>query len=204
MLHIGLTGGIGSGKSTVARLFGELGAVLLDADELVRDLLGPGQEAAAAVGASFGPGVLLPDGAVNRKALAALVFSDDQARRALEAILHPRILARRREILGEIRLRRGEQTVVVTEAALIFEAGTRGEFDEVVLVTAPEEVRRERLEAAGWDAQEVRRRMEAQWPDSRKLPLADHVVDNGGSPAATRAQAERLWRLFQEKLHAAR
>ncbi|MGC8723785.1 MAG: dephospho-CoA kinase [Acidobacteriota bacterium] len=204
MLHIGLTGGIGSGKSTVAAIFGELGAVLLDADLLVRDLLGPGQEASAAVGAAFGPAVQAADGSVNRKALAALAFSDEQARRALEAILHPRILARRRELLDEIRGRLGEETVVVTEAALIFEAGTRGEFDEVVLVTAPEGIRRQRLEAAGWDAEEVRRRMEAQWPDSRKLPLADHVVDNGGSPAATRAQAERLWRLFQEKLHAAR
>ena len=203
MLHIGLTGGIGSGKSTVARLFGEFGAVLLDADELVRDLLAGG-ESAAAVGAAFGPAVLAADGSVNRKALAALVFSDERARRRLEAILHPRILSRRREILDDIRGRRGEGTVVVTEAALIFEAGTRGEFDEVVLVTAPEALRRERLEAAGWDAEEVRRRMEAQWPDSRKLPLADHVVDNGGSPAAARAQAERLWRLFQEKLHAAR
>jgi dephospho-CoA kinase len=204
MLHVGLTGGIGSGKSTVARLFGEFGAVLMDADQLVRDLLGPDGDSAATVGAAFGPAVLAADGSVNRKALAALVFSDEQARRRLEGILHPRILSRRREILDEIRLRRGEGTVVVTEAALIFEAGTRGEFDEVVLVTAPEALRRERLQAAGWDPEEVRRRMEAQWPDPRKVPLADHVVDNGGSQAATRAQAERLWRLFQEKLHAAR
>jgi|YelNatPaOPRAMG01_1025707.scaffolds.fasta_scaffold06018_1 dephospho-CoA kinase len=204
MLHIGLTGGIGSGKSTVARIFGEFGAVLLDADQLVRDLLRPGGEAAAAVGAAFGPAVLGADGSVDRKALAALVFSDEPARRRLEAILHPRILARRRELLDEILGRRGEQTVVITEAALIFEAGTRGEFDEVVLVTAPEGLRLERLKAAGWDPEEARRRMGAQWPDSRKAPLADYVVDNGGSPAATRAQAERLWRLFQEKLHAAR
>ena len=198
MLHVGLTGGIGSGKSTVARIFRDLGAVVLDADLLVREMLGPGQEAARAVIQAFGPSVGIQGGAVDRRVLASVVFRDPSAKARLEAILHPRVIQRRREILETIRAERGPSAVVVTEAALIFEAGTQGEFDGVLLVTAPVQVRLERLVQAGWDPEEVRRRMDAQWTDERKRPLATWVIENGGDPQEARRQAEALWPIFEE------
>lgn len=198
MIHIGLTGGIGSGKSTVARMFGDLGAVVLDADRISRELTAPGCEASALIGAAFGQAALAPDGSVDRKALAAAVFGDETGRKRLEGILHPRIVARRREMLEEVRQTRGEGAVVVSEAALIFEAGTQGEFDAVVLVTAPEAARRERLAQAGWDLATVGARMAAQWPDEKKRPLARWVVENGGDMSATGAQVERIWAEIQE------
>lgn len=193
MLHVGLTGGIGSGKSTVARMFAQLGAVVLDADRIARELTGAGCEATGLIAAEFGPGVLGPGGGVDRKALAAAAFGDEAKRLRLESFLHPRIIARRRELLARIAAERGDAAVVVSEAALIFEAGTQAEFDAVILVTAPEEVRRARLEAAGWPPEAVEARMASQWPDARKIPLARWVVDNGGDRAATMARVARIW-----------
>lgn len=204
IVHVGLTGGIGSGKSSVAAMFGALGAVVLDADHIVRDLLAAGGSGVAPVSEAFGDGVLQADGGVDRKALAAVVFDDPGARRRLESILHPLVLNRRRHMLREIEREKGEGTIVVTEASLIFEAHTESEFDAVVLVTAPEAVRRERLARAGWSAGEVERRMAAQWPDSTKIPLADFVIENGGDLQDTRRRVEVLWTEFKERARAAR
>ncbi len=197
MLHLGLTGGIGSGKSTVARMFAELGAVILDADEFVRHLLEPGQEGALAVRDAFGPEVMAADGSVDRKLLAAKVFGDEAARQRLEAILHPLVVKARRARVEKIMGERGPGAVVISEAALIFEAGTASEFDGVILVTAPVPIRTARLASAGWDGGDIGRRMAAQWPDEKKAGLADWVVDNGGSEDQTRAQVEALWSRFQ-------
>ena len=204
MLHVGITGGIGSGKSTVARMLGELGAQVLDADGIVRELLGPGQEGTSGVRRDFGEAFVGPDGGTDRKALAALVFDDPEARLRLESILHPLVIARRRALLAEILRERGAEAVVVSEAALIFEAGTRREFDGVLFVTAPDTVRRARLVAGGWDPGEVDRRMASQWPDSEKAPLADWVVDNGGEEEKTRRQVRALWPAFVEMARARR
>lgn len=193
MVHAGLTGGIGSGKSAVAGMFAALGAVVLDADGLGRELTGPGSEAARAVESALGPGLLTSDGSLDRAATAHRVFGDEEARRRLEALLHPRIVALRRGRLARLRGMLGDGAVVLSEAALIFEAGTRAEFDCVVLVTAPREVRLARLAARGLAREEAERRMAAQWEEARKVPLADYVVDNGGSLDATRAQAARIW-----------
>lgn len=193
MLHVGLTGGIGSGKSTVARYFGELGAVVLDADIIARELLGPGGEGAKAVVEAFGTEVVSKDGSIDRAKLAGLVFAEDGARTRLEAIIHPMILAKRRGKLAEIRRARGDSTVVVTEASLIFEAGTRDEFDKVILVTAPLEVRLERLLAAGWREEDINRRIKAQWPDSKKARLADFVIDNREDRDALRERTRIVW-----------
>jgi len=200
VLHVGLTGGIGAGKSTVAALLREKGAETLDADRIVREMLAPGGEAVAAVLEAFGERLRDPEGGVDRRTLAALAFKDPAARARLEALLHPRVIARRRALLEEIARRRGSGTVVVSEAALIFEAGTQGEFDATVLVTAPREVRLERLAAAGWDPEEAKRRMAAQWDDERKAALADFVVDNGGDLGRTRAEVDRLWEKLQGRL----
>jgi dephospho-CoA kinase len=196
MLNLGLTGGIGSGKSAVARMFADLGAATLDSDALVRSFLGPGQKGTAAVAAVFGDDVLGADGAVDRRRLGAMVFGDEEARAKLEGILHPMVIATRREWIEERRKEMGPGAVTVAEAALIFEAGTWPEFDGVVLVTAPVEVRKARLLSAGWDEAEVERRMAAQWTDERKAALSDWIVDNGGDEGATRAQVEVLWKRF--------
>ena len=195
-LNLGLTGGIGSGKSTVARMFADLGAMILDADVLVREMLGPGGEAVAEVAEAFGEGVLRPDGSVDRKKLAARVFGDEDARRRLEAILHPRVVALRRERAKIVAAGRGPGAVVISEAALILEAGTWPEFDAIVLVATPAEVRKARLLAAGWTREDVARRMAAQWTDEKKASLADWIVDNGGTEAHTREQGDSLWTRF--------
>jgi dephospho-CoA kinase len=204
VLHVGLTGGIGSGKSTVARIFSEMGAVCLDADLLVREMLGPGQEAASLVADAFGAEILTPDGGVDRKRLAARVFVSESDRKRLEAIVHPRVLSKRRQLLESIRRERGEAAVVITEAALIFEAGTASEFDQVILVTAPEPIRKARLAAVGWDSEEIERRMAAQWPDTAKIPLARWVVDNGRSENHTRFQIETIWPVLKETARASK
>ena len=202
MLHSGLTGGIGSGKSTVAKALGGLGAVLLDADQIVRELMGPAGKGAAKVRESFGEAYIAPDGSIDRKALAALVFADQASRKRLESLIHPLVISLRREKLAFIRVEKGEDSVVVSEASLIFEAGTRDEFDGVILVTAPVEVRRQRLLAAGWAPGEIDGRMTSQWPDSAKAPLADWIVDNGGPAGETLRQVGRLWPILKEKARA--
>lgn len=204
MLHIGITGGIGSGKSTVAKMFARQGAIVIDADRLVRDLLSAGGEGAKEVAAAFGGEFLEPDGSADRKKLSRLVFGDPEARQKLEFMLHPLVVSRRRRILEEIRRDRGDSCVVLSEASLIFEAGTRSEFDGVILVTAPAPVKMQRLVAAGWDRMDAESRMTAQWPDKAKIPLADWVIDNGGDSARTLRQVETLWRTLDEKAHAAR
>lgn len=200
VLHVGLTGGMGAGKSTVAALLREKGAETLDADRMVRQMLAPGGEAVEPILTAFGERLRDSQGGVDRRALAALAFQDSAVRARLEAILHPRVVARRRGLLGEIARRRGVPTVVVSEGALIFEAGTQGEFDAVILVTAPRGVRLKRLAAAGWDPDEAKRRMDAQWEDHRKAPLADFVVDNGGDLEKTRVEVDRLWEALQDRL----
>jgi len=160
-------------------------------------LLGPGREGTRAVLESFGPEVMAADGSVNRKVLAAKVFGDEAARRRLEAILHPLVVKARRATVEKIMGERGPGAVVISEAALIFEAGTASEFDGVVLVTAPVPIRTARLASAGWDGGDIGRRMAAQWSDERKSGLADWIVDNGGGEDRTRAQVEALWSQFQ-------
>jgi len=201
LFHAGLTGGIGSGKSTVARLFAEKGAITLDADCLIREMLAPGGRAVAAVARAF-EGVEGPDGGIDRRALADRVFADPGARKRLESILHPLVVSERRKRLEAIREERGEDAIVVSEAALIFEAATAGEFDATILVTAPLEVRRERLRAAGWPDGEMDRRAAAQWGDERKRPLADFVVDNGGDLDRTRREVDRVWEKLRERSRA--
>jgi dephospho-CoA kinase len=202
MIHVGVTGGIGSGKSTVAKMLGGLGAVVLDADQIVRELMGPGGEGAAQVKEAFGDAYLAADGSTDRKALAALIFADQASRKRLESLIHPLVIALRRKKLDAVRLKEGKDAVVVSEASLIFEAGTRGEFDYVILVTAPEEIRKQRLLSAGWDPGEVDRRMASQWPDSAKAPLADWIVDNGGRSEETQRQVQSLWPALKEKARA--
>jgi dephospho-CoA kinase len=190
VLVVGLTGGIGSGKSTVARLLADKGAVVIDADRLAREVVEPGTEAYRRVVERFGPGVVTPDGTLDRPALARIVFADPEARRDLERITHPAIGARMAERMAELS---GTDAVVVLDVPLLVESG-RTDVAGVIVVDCPEEVAVERLVAQrGMDPVDARRRMAAQASREERLARADFVIDNSGSPEELRAQVERAW-----------
>ncbi len=193
MVVIGLTGGVGTGKSTVAGMLKRRGAVVLDADRIAHDAIRPGRPAWRDVVRAFGPAVLRADRTVNRRCLAAVVFADPAKRRRLERIIHPRVM---RTIRGELaRLRRGGRTqAVVLDVPLLVEVGARRLADALVVVTASKATQRRRLaKKHGWSRREVDARSKAQWDLAAKVALADHVVDNSGSVQRTRTQVERLW-----------
>jgi dephospho-CoA kinase len=191
MRVVGLTGGIASGKSTVTAMFRELGADVIDADQVARDVVEPGTPGLEAVARRF-PGVVDAAGQLDRVALGRRVFADPAERRALEAIVHPRIrdeVARRTEALA-----RAGVSVVLYDAALLIENGLHRGMDGVVLVSAPEAVQRARLAARdGLDEAAISARLAAQLPLADKRAHATWVVDNGGSLDDTRAQVRRIW-----------
>lgn len=192
LVRVGLTGGIGSGKSTVARLFAELGAHVIDADALAREVVEPGTAGLAAIVARFGDGVLAADGSLDRRALAAIVFTDAASRRDLDGIVHP--LVRRRSAERRRRLAAEEPgAVVVEDVPLLYEAGLAGDMDLVVVVTAPLEIRVERAVLRGMDADDVRARIAGQASDAERASIADVVLDNSGDEAALRRQVLDCW-----------
>jgi dephospho-CoA kinase len=194
---IGLTGGIASGKSTVAAGFRALGAPLVDADELARRVVAPGEPALAEIALRFGPEVIASDGTLDRKRLGAIVFADPLARRALEAITHPRIAALGR---GELaRLAAEGHQVAIYEAALIVENRLEDGMDGLIVVSAPPAVQLARLMARdGVDQETAQARIAAQLPLADKVAAADWVIDNGGDREATAAQVAALWKQLQE------
>ena len=195
MLTVGLTGGIGSGKSTVARLLALRGAVVIDVDVLARDAVAFGTPGFTAVRERFGDDVLTADGDLDRGALAAIVFADDEARRDLEAIVHPRV---RRGIAQVIADHAGTEDVVVVESPLLIETGSHHDMTVVVVVTAKPETQIARLVERGMDGDDARARMAAQLPLDDKAALADIVVDNEGSVAELEAQVDRVWAELME------
>jgi dephospho-CoA kinase len=189
-VQIGLTGGIGSGKSTAAGRFAELGALVIDADALAREVVEPGTQGLAAVVAEFGGQVLDGGGRLDRPALARVVFGDDAARGRLNAILHPRIRARAAELIAAAP----PGTVVVQDVPLLVETGQSGAYDLVVVVEAPAELRVRRLvRDRGLPAEEARARMAAQATDEQRRAAADVVLVNDGTPEDLRAKVDALW-----------
>jgi len=196
---VGLSGGIGSGKSTVTRMLRDLGAVTIDADAIVHELQAPGSSMLQQIAAAFGPGVLAEDGALDRPALAAIVFRDPEARARLGAIVHPPVIA---EMLRRARAAvDGGAALVVLDIPLLFEgrqastgSATAMRYDAWVLVWVPPEVQVDRtMERDGCDRGEALRRIAAQMPIDEKKAMATHVIDNSGSLAETRAQVEALY-----------
>ncbi len=196
---IGLTGGIGSGKSTVGALLVELGAVLIDADAIVHELQAPGSPMLAAIAEAFGPEVLDARGALDRKALAAVVFGDDEARARLGLLVHPPTIAEMGRRLEQARA--DGVPLAVLDIPLLLEGARRGRgaaagfpFDAVVVVWVPEAVQLERAMARdGASRDEVLARIRAQLPLDEKRELADVVIDNSGTPEETRRQVEALY-----------
>ena len=192
MVVIGVTGGVGTGKTTVANMMKRLGAVVLDADAIAHQVMEPKRLAWRQIVKTFGEGVLNDDQTVNRRRLAALAFHDEPSRRRLERIIHPRVL---REIKARLhRLQRRNIKAVVLDIPLLIEVGAHDMVDTLVVVTAPPEVQRERLKAKfGWTDEETSARIAAQWDLSAKAALADVVVDNADGVETTRTQVKRLW-----------
>lgn len=188
---VGLTGGIGAGKSAVAARLAEHGAVIVDADVLAREVLGAGTLGLAAVVAEFGTGVLTEAGDLDRPRLGALVFSDAGARLRLNAIVHPLVSRRSADIAAAAPA----GAVVVHDVPLLVENGLGPAYDVVVVVLAPEDVRIQRLrETRGMSAEQARARMAAQASDEQRRVVADVVLDNSGLLADLHQQVDELWR----------
>jgi dephospho-CoA kinase len=195
MYLVGLTGGIGAGKSTVAQLLAARGAVVVDADRLAREVVEPGTEGLAEVRARFGSEVLAADGSLDRKALAGRVFGDADALAALNAIVHPRVADRFRQRLAELPA----AAVVVHDIPLLVETGAAGRYDLVVVVEAPEPVRVRRLATRGLTEPEALARVRAQAPAEERAAVADVVIDNDGPQERLAPQVDALWqRILRE------
>ncbi len=192
MRLIGLTGGIATGKSTVARLLAGRGAAVVDADLLAREVVTPGSPALEEIASTFGPGVVTATGELDRPALGAVVFADPARRRSLEEITHPRIAA-----LMAQRIAAGLESgapLVVADIPLLYEGGRTGLVEGVMLVDVPEEVQLRRLILRdGIDEAAARVRVAAQMPLAEKRRLATWVIDNGGTPESTAAQVGEWW-----------
>jgi dephospho-CoA kinase len=189
-MRVGLTGGIASGKSTVSAILRELGAVVIDADQLAREVVARGTTGLTAVVEEFGPGVLTPQGDLDRPAVAATVFGDAAARRRLEAIVHP--LVRRR--IAELETEAPAGALVVHDIPLLAESGRADSFDAVVVVDAPEDSQVARMvRERGWTEDEARARMAAQSTRAARLAMATHVIDNSGTVEELHRQVEELY-----------
>ena len=191
MLLVGLTGGIGSGKSTVARLLEERGAVILDADVFARDAVRAGTEGFAAVVRRFGDEIVAPDGELDRSQLASIVFADPAALADLEAIVHPEV---RRMIADGIQDHLDGDRVVVLVNPLLIEMGTHRDCDVVVVVSASPDTQVARSVARGMDEADVRARIAAQLPIDDRAQMADVLLDNEGTLEELAAEVEVLWR----------
>jgi dephospho-CoA kinase len=203
-LLVGLTGGIATGKSTVTRMFQDLGCVVIDADVLAREVVERGEAAYRAIVEEFGPEVLLPGGGLDRKKLGAVVFADSARRRRLEAITHPEIRARFARRLAELEAD-GFDGIVIFDAPVMIESGSYRMVDRLVVVAADGAIQATRLQAR--DAigpAEAQRKIGSQMPVAEKAALADYVIDNSGDRAATAEQVRRVHEALRADLAARR
>jgi dephospho-CoA kinase len=200
MLLVGLTGGIGSGKTTVAGMLADRGAVVIDADALARDAVEPGTPGHDAVVRRFGNGVVHPDGSLDRPELAAIVFTDEGARRDLEAIVHPEV---RRGIAEIVAAHVGTDHVVVLDSPLLIETSANDDCDVVVVVAAQPQTQIGRIVARGMDEADARARLATQMPLADKAEVADVVLDNEGTVDELRDQVERLWVELRDRARSA-
>ena len=204
MLRVGLTGGIASGKSTVSKIFASFGAQVLDADEVARELLLPGQPAWKRLRQAFGEEFFHPDGTVKRKQLRKLVFANSEKRGQLNAILHPEVMKeinRRSEILSSSL----QPTVLVVDVPLLLEVRVAHRFDKIVVVDARQSVQVKRLmQRDGISEDEAKQALKVQMPLSEKVELADYVIDNNATLADTEIQVRKVWEELFELARAKR
>ena len=195
---IGLTGTFGSGKSTLAAMLAEFGAAIIDADAIAKEVVEPGRPALEEIRRKFGEMFLLDNGSLDRKRLAAEIFSSRAKREALEAIIHPRV---REEMRRRIESLRDSAPIIVLNVPLLFEVGLDGSVDQTVVVTVSESERFRRARARdGLREREIVDRLAAQWPQREKTDRADKSIDNSGTQKATRSQARRLYEQWQQEV----
>ena len=202
MLRVGLTGGIGSGKSEVSRRLAALGAVILDADVAAREVVAPGEPGLARIAETFGPDVIGPDGALNRAQLAAIVFADPALRAKLDAIVHPLVIEWMRAAERAAVEAAGDQPglVVVHDVPLLAENGRTGRFDVVIVVDVPPDFQVERLAGQrGMPPDQARARMAAQASREQRLAVADIVIDNSGSLDDLARRVADVWACLQHR-----
>ena len=190
MLSIALTGGIGSGKSAVGEILGELGAIVIDSDQLARDVIERGTSGFDEVLARFGDEILV-DGEISRSKLAELIFSDESARKDLEAIIHPKV----RELSKLVIQRSPENAIVINEIPLLFETNGQDRFDLVITVEAEEEIRTKRLLDRGLKSYQIEKRISAQASRSQRESIADFVIENNGDLEALEKKVRQLWEI---------
>jgi dephospho-CoA kinase len=199
MLRVGLTGGIGAGKSEVSRRFAALGAVVLDADKAARQVVEPGTPGLGRIAEAFGPGVLQPDGSLDRAKLAGIVFNDDAARGHLNAIVHPLVHEWMRAAEADAIRAGGDSVVVVHDVPLLAESSRSGEFDVVIVVDVPPDMQVERLAGRGLPEEQARARMAAQATREQRLTVADIVIDNSGTLAGLDRRVSEVWADLQAR-----
>ncbi len=193
-MNIGLTGGIATGKSTVSRLLAERGATIIDADVIAREIMEPGHPVLAAVSERFGPGVLHPDGTLNRKKLGEIVFSHPEERKALEALTHPAIRAEMNRRMEELEAA-DPHRLVVADIPLLYESGLDPLYDQIMVVYVPREVQLTRLMLRdGLSKEAAEQRISAQMDIEIKKERADILIDNSGGLEETKRQIDDFWR----------
>jgi dephospho-CoA kinase len=201
MLKVGLTGGIGAGKSEVSRLLASYGAVVVDADRIAREVVEPGTPGLAAVVKEFGPGILAPDGTLDRPKLGGVVFGDPERLRALNSIVHPLVGARS----AELEASAGPEAIVVHDVPLLTENGLAGLYDLVVVVDTRPDTQLDRLvRLRGMTEADARSRMAAQATRDQRLAVADLVIDNDGPLEALEPQVRKVWEELRERAAARR
>ncbi len=189
-MRVGLTGGVASGKSTVAAYLSEMGAVIVDSDQLAREVVARGTPGLAQVVAAFGPGVLTAEGDLNRPLMGSIVFKDPAARKRLEAIIHPLVAARSAELVAAA----GDAALVVQDIPLLVEGGMAANFDEIIVVDVPEEVQVERMvRDRGWTETDARARMAAQATREQRCAVATFIIDNTGTREELRARVAETY-----------
>ncbi len=189
-MRVALTGGIASGKSTVSAVLRSLGAVVIDGDQLAREVVAPGTPGLAEVVAEFGSGVLAEDGSLDRPAMAKVVFADEAARRRLEAIIHPRVFEEGARLEAEAP----EGAVIVHDIPLLAESGRGTSFDAVLVVDTPTETQVERMvRDRGWTREEAESRIAAQASREKRLALATHVIENDGTREELEARVREVY-----------
>lgn len=194
MRHLALTGGIGSGKSTVAKLFAQRGAIIIDADAISRSLMEPGQPVLAQVVETFGQHLLDAQGHLDRQALADIVFADENARQQLNAIVHPAVRHESKRQLDAAIAADPEHAVVIQDIPLLVETGQAQKFDGVIVVFTDQEIRLERLVTSrGMSANDAQARIAAQASDEQRRAVADWIIDNSGTLEATEDQVDVVW-----------
>ena len=188
-MYLGLSGGIGSGKSTVAKILSNLGAVVIDADVIAREVLEPNQAGYQKAIEVFGESILDSDLRIDRKRLAELVFQNSDELAKLEAIVHPAVIAR----VAQIRHSLPESTVVVYDTPLLFEKNLQGQFDKVLIVVTDSEHRKARLIERGLEITDIEARIANQATDAQRRTVADFVIENNGSPEQLQDQVNKVW-----------